>query len=405
MLSIDMVLLILILILIYTWIGYPVIVQLVAGVNKNACGVSAGGRQRPVAVVLAAYNEELCLGERLSNLLHLDYPAELITVYVGLDGCDDDSVRIVKDAAEGVERVRVYDFSERRGKVAVLKDLVKRAAEDMEDGGILVFTDANSMFRADALNRMLPHFADDKVGGVCGRLVFLSTESRVKDVEKESATAESSYWGWETKLKMAESAVDSCLGANGAIYAMRAELFWGEISDNCLIDDFIIGMKIREQGKRLIYEPLAIAEELLPEQKAEWGRRVRIGAGGYQALGMCSSCLLPKYGKFAWMFWSHKVLRWFSPHVLVILLFLLFYLLASFGGVMRCWGLLGFGLFVVIVIAAIYLAKNTWLGRLKVMKVLLLLEHFIVMQAALLVGFVRYCRGGLKGYWVRTPRR
>ena len=245
------------------------IVQLVAGVNMNNGEMSELGQQRSVAIILAAYNEESCLRERLENLLALEYPAELIKIYVGLDGCDDGSAEIVKDVADNIERVMVHDFSERRGKVAVLKDLVKHAVEDIGNDGVLVFTDANTMFRTDALNRMLPYFEDGDIGGVCGRLVLL--EDDFKNGNKESATAESSYWGWETKLKMAESSIDSCLGANGAIYAMRSELFWRELSDNSLIDDFVIGMKIREQGKRLIYEPEAVAEELLPEQAAEWG--------------------------------------------------------------------------------------------------------------------------------------
>ncbi len=389
---------ILIVVLIYIWVGYPVIVQLVAGVNKNNGEMSELGQQRSVAIILAAYNEESCLGERLENLLALEYPAELIMIYVGLDGCDDGSAEIVNDVAENIKRVRVHDFSERRGKVAVLKDLVKHAAEDMGNDGVLVFTDANSMFRADALNRMLFYFDDSEIGGVCGRLVFLEEDS--KNVKKESATAESSYWGWETKLKMAESSIDSCLGANGAIYAMRAELFWRELPDNSLIDDFVIGMKIRAQGKRVIYEPLAVAEELLPAESAEWGRRVRIGAGGYQALGLCGECLLPKYGKFAWMFWSHKVLRWFTPHILLILFGVMLYLIYTMMNG-RVWILPLCVCGVLVFSFGLYSLQNS---KLRIAKPLLLLSRFFVMQAALFVGFLRYCRGGLQGYWVRTPR-
>ena len=101
---------------------------------------------------------------------------------------------------------------------------------------------------------------------------------------------------------------------------IRTGLFWAEIPDNTIIDDFVIGMKVREQGYRMVYAPTAVAREELPETlDDEWRRRIRIGAGDYQALVLCRKCLLPRYGKFAWMFWSHKVARWFTPHLLLLL--------------------------------------------------------------------------------------
>src|SRR6185503_6079299 len=110
-------------------------------------------------------------------------------------------------------------------------------------------------------------------------------------------TDESVYWKFETWLKTRESELDSCLGANGAIYAIRARLFWASIPPNTIIDDFVIGMKVREQGYRMLYEPRAIAlEELPPEVAHEWKRRVRIGAGDYQAIRLCRACLSPSFG-------------------------------------------------------------------------------------------------------------
>lgn len=144
---------------------------------------------------------------------------------------------------------------------------------------------------------------------------------------------------------------------------------------------------------------------MLPEQSAEWNRRVRIGAGAYQSLGYCGCCLLPHYGKFAWMFWAHKVLRWFTPHILLLLLGCLVYWLLVCGS--ECRVLFGFwgGLLVLVMAVFIIISlrvikiKDLWLTQL-----LLLLSRFFVMQAALFVGFVRYCRGGLQGHWNRTPR-
>jgi hypothetical protein len=221
-------------------------------------------------------------------------------------------------------------------------------------------------------------------------------------------TDESSYWNLETRLKGAESALDSCLGANGAIYAIRAGLFPAHFPDNTIIDDFVIGMKVREQGQRLVYEPAAVATEELPATvEAEWRRRVRIGAGAYQALALCWRCLLPRYGVFAWMFWSHKVLRWFTPHLLV-----------AGGGLLSCLVVrllsqdaeappssasqqlsnltTGF-LLLLALVSAVWLSKR---GR----KGLKLLGYFLTMQAALFAGFLRFCKGNLRGTWQRTER-
>lgn len=386
---------VLLLVLVYTWLGYPLILLIIQ--KKEDINKISQGDNIAVAIVLSAYNEEEYLRERLENLLVVDYPVELVSIHVGLDGCSDKSSAIVREFTEVHKNIHLYDFSERRGKVAVLKDVVSCVVKKMGEDAILVFTDANTMFKANALNRIIPHFSDSNVGGVCGRLVFLSENSK-----DENDTSEGTYWGMETKLKIAESSLDSCLGANGAIYAIRSELFWKEMPNNILIDDFVLGMKVREQGMRLVYEPDAVAEELLPEQRAEWARRVRIGAGGYQSIAFCKKCLLPRYGKFAWMFWSHKVLRWFTPHILLILL-----------ACVWCWLMtlnnsyivsLIVGILVACVCILIAVVRKSKVRESGVGKVVLLSEHFITMQAALFAGFIRYCRGGLKGHWIRTPR-
>jgi cellulose synthase/poly-beta-1,6-N-acetylglucosamine synthase-like glycosyltransferase len=288
----------------------------------------------------------------------------------------------------------------------------------------LVFTDANTMFRADALRKLVRHFVDPGIGGVCGRLVF------VKPGE-ENPEAEGAYWGFETKLKTWESSLDSCLGANGAVYAIRPELFWNALPPNTVVDDFVIGMKVREKGYRMVYDPTAVAEEELPEQRAEWKRRVRIGSGDYQAISFCRRCLHPSYGWLAWAFWSHKVLRWFTPHLMLLAAIAavigsvialltdqpapLSHLVSAGALIMlSLWGVARILSSVRPSISGLRLpctahrAKErppTSDFRLPAVGALLrLLDHFLTMQAALLAGFFRYLGGGMSGTWVRTPR-
>ena len=216
---------------------------------------------------------------------------------------------------------------------------------------------------------------------------------------------------------------------------MRAGVFWREIPEkNALIDDFVLGVKVREQGFRMVYEPNAVAEEDLPDVADEWTRRVRIGAGAYQALSLCRRALLPlplespsphespnhriteSSLSFPWMFWSHKVLRWFTPHMLLALLILS--ICGTLSSALHCARLSNtptlqhsitpllqsLPLLFFLAGGIARLLRNTNLSNLSLLRPLRLLDHFLTMQAALLVGFLCYCRGGLQGQWTRTPR-
>ncbi len=125
------------------------------------------------------------------------------------------------------------------------------------------------------------------------------------------------YWRYEVTLKILENRLNAVLGANGAIYAVRRQLF-PDLPRNLITDDFVIPMKVRAGGRRVVYDPEAVAMEEAPASMgSEFRRRVRIGAGNWQALGQCAPLLLPQKGFVAFSFWSHKVLRWATPFLLV----------------------------------------------------------------------------------------
>ena len=186
-----------------------------------------------------------------------------------------------------------------------------------------------------------------------------------------------------------------------------------DVPDNTIVDDFVIGMKVREQGLRVVYEPGAVAEEDLPALTHERVRRERIGAGDYQALKLCKKCLLPKYGRFSWMFWSHKVLRWFTPHILLMLFVFSFTSLAIslYREYIHSYPVEAFYSLTPALLSAILLCafagrllKNVQSAKKTFLMPLRLCDHFLTMQAALFVGFIHFCRGDLKGQWTRTPR-
>ncbi|MDA0991551.1 MAG: glycosyltransferase, partial [Verrucomicrobia bacterium] len=387
--------------MLYAWGGYSLLLW--SWTRRPRLAGTSAARPVPTAisVILSAYNEEGVIGRRIDNLV-ARLPATVdAEIHVGVDGCDDRTAAVAREHAEAHAHVTVHEFAARRGKVAVLKDLVARSSHD-----VLLFTDANSDFLPGAVEALLTHLADATIGGVCGRLVLtgVSDANHAADqIESDAGSEEGFYWHWETRLKTQESLVDSCLGANGAIFAMRRNLFWSAIPDNTMVDDFVLGMKIREQGSRVIYEPAAVAIEELPDVRHEWRRRVRIGTGDYQSLMFCRRCLGPAYGRFAVMFWSHKVLRWFTPHAAALLVAASIALLAGDSSLGR--SLAGFCL----VVAAIFNVMAV-IGLLlrgsdsRVARIPALFLHFVSMQAALLVGFFRFTSGKLSGHWHRTPR-
>ena len=423
------------LMLFYVWVGYPLILLGLTRVspssdpsrrrnqtkrsawanapNKN-CGASRDSRtdsrhtrdggdpdyeitfSPAVAILLSAHNEEKHIGARIKNLIEIDYFGDRVTVCVGVDGSSDRTAEIARQWASKYFGIQVYEVAENRGKIAMLKDLVAQSKED-----ILIFTDANTVFKPDALKKLVSHFEDPHIGCVCGRLQLLG------------GGEESVYWRMETRLKIMESSLDSCLGANGAIYAVRRDLFWTDIPDNTIVDDFVIGMKVREQGLRVVYEPGAVGQEDLPASAHEWIRRKRIGAGDYQAINLCKACLLPKYGKFAWIFWSHKVLRWFTPHILLMLFVFSFSSLAIvlLGESVHTYAAeflytLTPALLTAFLLCALigHSLRNAQSSRKSFLSPLRLCDHFLTMQAALFVGFLRFFRGNLQGQWTRTSR-
>jgi cellulose synthase/poly-beta-1,6-N-acetylglucosamine synthase-like glycosyltransferase len=408
MVVLEIVIFVLALTLAYAWGGYYILLSLAAwlwGRKPQQADFSDDALPR-ISVLIAAYNESEEIGARVANLLAVDYPADKLHIYIGCDGCSDATARRAHQAADGERRVRVMEFAANRGKVSVLKDLVARArvAGAEADWHLLVFSDANTMFAPDALRKLVRPFCDAAVGGVCGRLVFVDRAGG------ENPAQEGAYWRMETKLKELESRLDSCLGANGAIYAIRPELFWDEIPPNTIVDDLVIGMKLRERGWRMLYDSEAIATEVLPAVADEWGRRVRIGAGDYQAAGLCAGSLHPRYGWFAWAFWSHKILRWFTPHMVMILLLIgsvvygPCFVAGTWNHGQMVIGVVLIGVLALIVVGLLggLLQRHKRLGLLG--RIFMVANHFLTMNVALFVGFIKFMKGSVSGSWDRTPR-
>lgn len=376
-------------ILAYAWIFYPFflrfLVRRCSGMAGTDAAASPSAEQPEVAVIIAAYNEADVIEKRLFNLAEQHYPLSKITLYLGDDGSSDGTPDLVarwQKSHPGLSLV-VKSFN-RQGKMATLKHLVRLAKEP-----ILVFSDANTMFDSHAIAIMVAALQRPGIGCVCGRLIL-------EQPTQTPFSAEEKYWERETQWKGFESTVDSCLGVNGAIYALRRELFPDDLPDNVIIDDFVIGMRVRQKGWRVAYHPEALAKEPLPQVTHEFNRRVRIGTGAYQALWLCRRLLLPRYGVFALMFWSHKVLRWITPHLLIL------WLCAAWAVSLWCLGIKASAVILAVLLAVGALGAFLFARVQSSFSQLWL--HFLRMNTGLLVGFFQFCMGRTQGSWGRTPR-
>ncbi len=283
---------------------YPSTLFLLSRLRKER----RGGEAKPgLTLVISAYNEKDFIRQKIENALALEYPRGHLEVMVISDASDDGTDDIVREYQD--RSVRLCRQEERDGKSAGLSKFCPEAK-----GEILVFTDANSMFRPDAMKHLLRHFDDPNVGYSVGRQLYENLE------QSASAQSENIYWNVELYMKAWESRLSSVVGADGAIYALRKELFEPLAAED--INDFYLPLKVVAKGYRGVYDWQAVCfEDAAPSFQGEFRRKYRIVNRSLKAVTKVPSALNPfRVGWFAYQLLAHKVLRWLSPFFMAILL-------------------------------------------------------------------------------------
>ncbi|MCC2669054.1 MAG: glycosyltransferase family 2 protein [Armatimonadetes bacterium] len=293
--------------IIYTYGVFPVLLAMLAARRRKQFPpvMDLPDEELPrIAMVVSAYNEARYLPSKLENTRRIDYPADRFEMVLGSDGSSDGTVEQMRQA--DLPFLKAFPFEERRGKVSVLNDLIHRT-----DAEIVVMSDANTMFAPDAVRKLVRHFREPHVGCVSGEL----------SLEQDGGVSgEGLYWRYEGWIKRNENRLGFLVGCNGGIFAMRRELYEA-LPANTLVEDFVMTLRLVERGYCVRFEPEAKATEPpCPTARAEMMRKTRIGAGGFQALGLTSGLLHPKHGVRAFAYTGHKVLRWFVPHFLMVAL-------------------------------------------------------------------------------------
>jgi cellulose synthase/poly-beta-1,6-N-acetylglucosamine synthase-like glycosyltransferase len=290
--------------LIYTHVGYGVVLAVLARLRRAAPAretTPAVDATPSVSVIVAAYAEQDVIAARVANLRALDYPAEQLEILVACDGSPDDTA--ARARAAGADEVLELP---RGGKVRAQDAAVARAR-----GQIVAFSDANASWAPDALQALVAAFADQRVGYVCGQVAF---------VNDAGANQEGLYWRYEMGLRALESQVRSVTGGNGAIYATRRESYL--IVDPIMGHDLSFPFNMVKRGWRAVYAPAARAtEKMVPTIEGEFARKRRMMSHGWPIM-LRGGMLSPRgYDPvYALMIVSHRLLRYASPFLHVIAL-------------------------------------------------------------------------------------
>lgn len=284
-----------VIIVFYVYCGYPFLVFIIVFfVNRK---VKKDKHEPNVTILIAAYNEEENIGKTLENKLNLDYPKQRLEIIVISDGSTDRTDEIVRQYQNS--GVRLIRQDQRKGKTSALNLAVPQVK-----GEVIVFSDANSIYTTDALKYLVRNFKDPQVGYVTGKMVYITQDG---STISESC---STYMKYENILRRIETKLGSIVGVDGGIDAVRKELYKPMNSDQ--LPDFVLPLKIVEQGFRVIYEPRAILKEpSLKKPKEEYRMRVRVTLRALWAFSDMRYLLsFKRFKLFAWQLWSHKVLRY-----------------------------------------------------------------------------------------------
>ena len=372
---------------VHTYLLYPALMFLLGLFAKSGKGKSIAENTYPsVDIIFAAFNEEAVIKEKLLSCFKTSYPGDKLRVRVGSDASTDRTDEIIRTMQTKEPGLLFTRFNSRTGKAQILNTLAKQS-----DADLIIFTDANIIFQPDTIERLVAAIRKPTVGIAGGTLVY--KDSNRKGISRQ----ENSYLRFENHLKSVESRVFGCaMGAEGGCYIIRRELFPG-IPPNYYMEDFYITMHVLKSGFKVIMaDNASVFEDISVDSSEEYKRKVRISIGNFQNLKSYVWMIFRRFFPVGFVFLSHKVLRWITPILLIVLLMSVMFLapthpfFALFAGCYMVF--IGLGLF------GILFSQQGRAGWLKYP------GHFLHMNLALLEGFFIFIKGVESNVWQPTKR-
>ena len=377
-------------VVLYSYIVYPIVLLVIYSLEQIRRDLgylpTREDRRAPippdeqlpgVSFVIAAYNEEKHLPEKLKNIRELRYPHEKLQVIIVSDGSSDGTNELLNAASN--DQIEVVPLSQRSGKWNAVNVGVEHARHD-----ILVFSDAATLFAEDAIAKLVRHFSKPTMGVVCGFLRFRSSQ--------ESQRTEGVYWKYETVLRLMEARLGATLTASGAIYAIRKRCF-RPLTPDVMIEDFVLPMRARQLGYSVHCDPEAVGiEYAAADVSGEFTRRVRLAVGSFRA--MKELIMVPMSPVTRLAFASHKLLRWTVPFLLILCLISNILLCSApvYAGLLAAqlllymWAFFGY----------------TFREQMRRVRFGLLGYFWFAMNLAFLVGFWRFLTGRQSSAWQRV---
>lgn len=375
----------------HTYVLFPALLSRLARARRQNQHVYAphGPDLPPVDVLLAVYNEEQVIEEKIRSTFNTTYPLEKLTFYIGSDNSQDQTNTLVERLAADYPGLRFRPFGERTGKPGVMEALAREATAP-----VLVLTDANVFFASDTLFQLVKHFRNPAIGQVGGNI--LNPEHRQEGISSQ----EKAYLERENLIKYQEGVVwGAMIGAFGGCFAVRRACYHPAPAA-FLVDDFFISMAVLQDGYQAINELEAVCyEDVSDRLPEEFRRKARISAGNFQNLLAFRRLLWPPWRGVSFAYWSHKVLRWLTPLLLILMVVANVVLVALGAGWFYQLMLAGqLGVPLLLLLDAALRRRDTH------SRLLRFITHFYSMNAALLLGLWRYLRGVRTTVWEPTQR-
>lgn len=340
-----------------------------------------------VTIVFSVFNEEKVIRRKLESLLNSDYPKDKLQILIGSDNSTDQTHQIIEEFIAQNSNITLIKKETRNGKLKIINEIV-----DMTTTEHLVFTDANVFFEPMTIKALVFNLIAKDAKMVCGNILKFSPQNQgISDQEIF-------YMNFENQLKYYESLkYGFCVGVEGGCYAILKNSFV-KVPDGFLMDDFFITLDVIEKNGKVLFEPEAVCyEDVNDAPMIEFKRKIRISLGNFRNLRFYKHLIFPIHQGFGFAFFSHKVLRWFTPFALVFsfcLSFVLsfyFYFFIAFS--------FGYSLLIILPALTIYLEKI----KLK-LPIINSLGHFILMNFALLLGYLKFISASNESAW-DPPKR
>ena len=373
------------LLILHTYLFYPLFVILVFKKQKKQINVYLQTDELPsVTLLIAAYNEEVIIEQKLQSVITTNYPLHKIHIVVGSDASTDATNQLVLNFKNKFNNIELIHFKGRTGKINIINHLQTLVKTD-----VFILSDANVIFTLNTLFELIKQFKDPNVALVAANIVKQSP------VTKGIIAQEISYLNIENKIKLAESnAWQAIMGAEGGCFAICSNVF-KPVPANFIVDDFFLTLKVIQQNKYALFNQNAICyEDVLDDKQSEFRRKVRISAGNFQNLNYFKTMLFPFWKGTAFAFLSHKVLRWLTPFFLITSLVSSF-LLSPHSLLFLCL------FFCQLIGVCLPFADRVVSIKFKPIN---FVSHFYLMNFALLKGFINYTKGVKSNVWQPVKR-